>query len=145
MNASVQALSISLVSKIAHIPVIFQTEFPSAVVDFSPWLTDETTQQQFDPTSIDLGFSFPRWHPNLSCGCILLQIGFSEKLLAPTCRLVGIEATGHDYQGQHWGFSTLNDWQFEGGCLPCNSSQQQLIHIFSKIHTLFGYPAPLPQ
>lgn len=57
MNASIQALSISLVSKIAHIPVIIQTEFPSAVVDFSPWLTDETTQQKFDPTSIDLGLT----------------------------------------------------------------------------------------
>ena len=145
MNASVQALSVSLVSKIAHIPAIIQTEFPSAVVDFSPWITDESTQQRFDPNSIDLGFSFPRWHPDLNCSCILLQIGFSEKLLEPACRLVGVEATGHDNQGQYWRFSSLHNWQFEGDCLPCDVSQQQLKYIFGKIYTLFGYPAQLPQ
>ncbi|MEM9090108.1 MAG: hypothetical protein AAGC93_15320, partial [Cyanobacteria bacterium P01_F01_bin.53] len=77
MNASAQALSISVVSKIASVSAIFQSQFPSVIVDFSPWVLDEQAQKQFDPDSIDMAFSFPTWHPPLGCGCMLLQIYFS--------------------------------------------------------------------
>ncbi|MEL6470856.1 MAG: hypothetical protein AAFQ74_14095 [Cyanobacteria bacterium J06623_4] len=145
MNASEQALSIALVSKIACISTIIRAEIPAAVVDLSPWLTDCKTQQTFDPMSLDFGVSFSSSQPNLRCSCILLQVVFSEKLKRNAFKLKGIEATGHDYCGQYWRFSSLEGCQFSGMHIPTEDSQQSLRQLFSQIHVLFGYPATLPQ
>lgn len=145
MNASAHALSVDLMGKVASIPALVQAEFSSATADFSPWLMDKQSQQETDPNSVDFGFSFPGWYSDLNCACILLQVCFSKELSDPTCHLCGVRAFGHDYQGQHWQFSSLDSYQFEGGRLPSVTSQQQLKHVFNQIYTLFGYPAPLPR
>ncbi|MEM9482766.1 MAG: hypothetical protein AAGA83_03650 [Cyanobacteria bacterium P01_F01_bin.116] len=146
MNASAQALSISLTRKIANVAVMFRAEFPAAMPDLSPWLTDDFTQQHLKPTSIDLSFASLQTSDLLNCRCILLQILFSDALLEPTCRLVGIEASGHDHQGQCWSFSTEADWQFEGNRIPKNCAQQQrFVYLLQQILSLFNDPAALSQ
>lgn len=146
MNASAQALSISLTRKIANVAVMFKAEFPSVVPDLSPWLTDDITRQQMKPSSIDLSFALPHKAELLNCRCILLQILFSDALLEPTCRFIGIEASGHDHQGQCWTFSTEVDWQFEGRKIPQNQNQRKrFTHLLQQILTLFSYPTALSQ
>ena len=144
MNASTQAVSIGAMGKIASIPVLFRAEFSSAIVDFSPWTMDEQTQKHCDPNSMDFAFSFPTWHPQLNCGCILLQVYFANQLSDKNNCFYGIEASGHGHRTQYWKFSTIIDWRFSGDSLPSDVCQQQLKHIFHQIHTLFGYPASLP-
>ncbi|MEM8604790.1 MAG: hypothetical protein AAGF24_13270 [Cyanobacteria bacterium P01_H01_bin.121] len=143
MNASAQALSIQAISKVANIPILVRAEFPELAVDFSPWLTDQATQVHVDPNSIDFGFLFKRWHPGLSCSCFLLRVLLSQELTQSNCRLQGIEATGHRHRDQHWHFSSLENWQFEGERLPSESGQQQLKQVFMQIQTLFHDPASL--
>jgi len=143
MNASAQAQSISIVSKIANVSTIVNAQFPTGLVDFSPWLLDEQVQEQFDPGSIDISFSFPEWQPQLSCSCMLLQIYFFEKLQSPDRSLNRIKLTGHDYRGQHWRFSTHADWQFSGLGIPSQQQQQQLKFVVSQLHTLFGRSVPV--
>ena len=145
MNASTQARTISLVSKIANISNIFQAEYPSAIVDFSPWALDEASQREFDANSLDLSFSFPDRYSHLSCRCILLQVYFLGELQSSARILYKIKMTGHDYRGQRWRFSTHADWQFSGLGMPSEEGQQQLKSVVGQLHTLFGHPVPLPQ
>lgn len=143
MNASTQALSVDMVHKIACIPVLLRTEFPSARVDFSPWVMDERTQRLHDPDSIDFGFSFPGWHPQLNCGCILLQVYVSQSNTESDGGLYGIGASGHGMQKQFWQISGSTDWKFCGTQPPSDLCQIKLKHVFEKICTLFDYPALL--
>ena len=146
MNASAQALSIRLTRKIANVAVMVRAEFPSAIPDLSPWLTEDITRQQLSPSSIDLSFASVRESDLLDCRCILLQILFSDTLLEPSCHLVGIEASGHDYQGKCWTFSTQTDWQFKGSRIPKDPDRQtRFIHLLKQILTLFSYPTALSQ
>ncbi|MEM1253426.1 MAG: hypothetical protein AAGI69_13410 [Cyanobacteria bacterium P01_H01_bin.21] len=143
MNASTQAISIGAMSKISSVPVLFRSEFPSVIVDFSPWTMDEKTQQQYDPNSIDFAFSFLKWQPYLSCGCVLLQICFTEKFSDKNNDIYSVEVFGHGYQKQWWKFSTITNWQFDGDSVPSDDCQQQLKHICHQIHALFGQQASL--
>ncbi|MEM8602707.1 MAG: hypothetical protein AAGF24_02580 [Cyanobacteria bacterium P01_H01_bin.121] len=143
MNASAQARSIGVVSKIASIPILVRAEFPGAIADLNPWLDDPATQQQHDPLSIDFGFSFRQWHPELFCNCVLLQLQMSQDVAHVSCRLAGITATGHGQHGQHWQFSSSADWQFVGEHLPAPIAQERLLHIFNQILILFHYPAAI--
>ncbi|MEM9804866.1 MAG: hypothetical protein AAF959_06265 [Cyanobacteria bacterium P01_D01_bin.56] len=147
MNASAQALSISLTRKIANAAVMFRAEFPSAVPDLSPWLTDDITQQQLKPESIDLSFTSPHLSGLLNCRCILLEILFSAPLFEPGCRLVGIAASGHDHQGQCWTLSsTKSDWQFAGVNVPQDLHQRErFVDLLRQIVNLFNYPKALSQ
>ncbi|MEM6452113.1 MAG: hypothetical protein AAF703_17590 [Cyanobacteria bacterium P01_D01_bin.105] len=148
MNASAQALSVSVVGKIANISTIFQAQFPSASVDFSPWVLDEKAQAQFDPDSVDIAFSFPSWQPPLGCGCVLLQVYFSGDIQSPSRTLRKIKMTGHDYRGQHWWFSTYTncqgDYQFSGSCIPSDEGKRQFESVINQLRTLFGAPLPSP-
>ncbi|MEM9483589.1 MAG: hypothetical protein AAGA83_07840 [Cyanobacteria bacterium P01_F01_bin.116] len=144
MNASTQAVSIGAMSKISSISVLFRSEFPSAIVDLSPWTMDEQTQQQTDPNSLDFAFSFSRWHPLLNCGCVLLQICFTNPLSERNNSFCGIQASGYGHQGEYWQFSSMSNWQFQGKLLPSGTSQQQLIGICYKVHALFDCTASLP-
>lgn len=143
MNASIQAVSIGATSKISSVPVLFRSEFPSAIVDLSPWRMDEQDQQQYDPSSLDFAFSFADWHPYLSCGCILLQVCFVKELSERENSFHGIEASGHGHRKQYWRFSSMTDWKFHGESLPTDTCQQQLKYIFNQIHVLFGCPVSL--
>ena len=144
MNASAQALSIRLTRKIANVAVMVRAEFPSAIPDLSPWLTDDITRQQMRPSSIDLSFASAQESDLLNCRCILLQILFSDTLLEPSCHLIGIEASGHDRQENCWTLSTTKDWQFKGSRVPKDHNRQQrFIHLLEQISTLFSYPTAL--
>ncbi|MEM6255080.1 MAG: hypothetical protein AAF821_19360 [Cyanobacteria bacterium P01_D01_bin.156] len=143
MNASTQAVSIGAMSKIASIPVLFRSEFPSTNVDLSPWSMDEQTQQDWDPNSLDFAFSFSDWHAYLSCGCVLLQACFLHKLSEENNSFHGVKAYGHGYRNQYWRFSSVTDWRFYGDSLPTDTCQQQLKYIANQIHALFGCPASL--
>ena len=145
MNASTQAISIVAMSKISSIPVLFRAEFPSATADLSPWTMDEQTQQQTDPNSLDFAFSFPRWHPYLNCGCVLLQVYFVNKLSSRNNSFHGIEASGYGSHRQYWQFSSVTNWRFNGNSLPSDVCQQQLKRIFYEIHALFDCPISLPR
>ena len=148
MNASAQALSISIVRKIANVSAIVQTQFPSVLVDFSPWALDEQTQKRLDPDSIDIAFSFPTWQSHLSCGCILLQVYFAGNIQSPKRTLSRIKLTGHDWKGQNWRFSARASHQFSanfsGIYVPSSEGQQQLRVAVSQLLKLFGCPASLP-
>ena len=145
MNASTQARTIGIVSKIANISSIFQSEYPLALVDFSPWVMSEAEQREFDANSLDLSFAFPYWQPDLSCNCILLQVYYLGDLKSAAYTLGKVKMTGHGYRGQHWRFSTHADWQFSGLGIPSQQQQQQLKFVASQLHTLFGRSVPVSQ
>ena len=67
MNATSQAVTIEITTKIAHLAVLFRAEFPNAQVDLKPWLEDYQTLCQLDPHSIDLNFYFPKRQAGLNC------------------------------------------------------------------------------
>ena len=143
MNAAKQAQSIELISKIASLGVIFRVEFIQAIPDFNPWLSDPKTQSMTDPNSIDISFSLPEQHSAFYRQCILIQVRFSEALLAPNCRIIGIEATGYKRQGKQWGFSTIGDWQFEGVNQPISFYQEKFRRFSKQVFILFKDPIHL--
>ena len=143
MNAAKQAKSIELISKIASLEVIFRTEFNQAVADFNPWSSDSATQNMADPDSIDISFSFGGQHSGFHSRCILIQIRFSEALLTPNCRIIGITATGHNHQSEQWHFSTIGDWEFEGVNQPISFCQEKLRRFARQVLVLFKHPINL--
>ncbi|MEM6755043.1 MAG: hypothetical protein AAF630_18975 [Cyanobacteria bacterium P01_C01_bin.38] len=143
MNADKQTKSIELISKIATLEVIFRTEFNKAIADFSPWLSDITTQNMVDPYSIDIGFSFGGQHSGLHSRCILIQVRFSEALLSPNCRIIGITATGYNHRSEQWRFSTIGDWEFEGVNQPNSFCQEKLRRFARQVLVLFKDPIHL--
>ena len=139
MNATSQALTPELASKIAYLAVLFRAEFCDARVDFSPWLTDAETQRQLDPHSIDLSFHFLRGNVGLACGCVLMQIHFSEGLLKPACQLLAVHAHGYNRAQQQWQFSN-NNRGFTGKCLPEQEYQARFRSLVYQIVKLFEFP-----
>ena len=139
MNATSQAITPELASKIAHLAVLFRSEFSGSTVDLSPWLPDETTQCQLDPHSIDLSFHLPRHIGLLACNCVLMQVHFSEGLSLPTCQLRTIEACGYIRTEQQWQFST-EDWTFVGLLTPKIEYQAQFKNLIDRIFELFKHP-----
>ncbi|BAY81622.1 hypothetical protein NIES267_10990 [Calothrix parasitica NIES-267] len=143
MNAAKQAKSIELISKIASLEVIFKTEFSKAIADFNPFTSDSETQNTTDPNSIDISFSFPGQHSGFHSRCILIQVRFSEALLAPNCRMIGIEASGYNHQGEQWHFSTIGDWQFEGVNQPISFCEEKFRRFCRQVFILFKHPIHL--
>ena len=139
MNASSQAITPELTSKIAHLAVLFRAEFPDSRVDLSPWLTDPKTQCQLDPYSIDLSFYLPRHNNVLACRCVLMQVHFSKDLLLPTCQLKAIRASGYHCTERQWQFSTA-DWAFEGIFIPEIEHQERFNCLINRIFKLFKHP-----
>ncbi|MEM0979735.1 MAG: hypothetical protein AAGH78_05605 [Cyanobacteria bacterium P01_H01_bin.58] len=139
MNAANQAITPELVSKIANLSVLFRAEFYNARVDLSPWLTDAETQRQADPHSIDLSFHFTKGRGGLVCNCVLMQVQFSEGLLQPTCKLVGVEAKGYDRTELRWDFSTASN-SFAGKCVPDPEYQSRFRRLVRSIARLFESP-----
>ncbi|MEM6611987.1 MAG: hypothetical protein AAF652_06990 [Cyanobacteria bacterium P01_C01_bin.72] len=141
MNASSQAITPKLASRIAHLAVLFRTEFSNATVDLSPWLTDAETQSQLDPNSIDLSFYFPKHTEILACQCVFLQVYFSEDLLRPNCQLREIQAYGYSgliHPEQQWQFST-EDWTFIGSSIPETEHQERFKSLVGNTFSLFKH------
>ncbi|MEL7038323.1 MAG: hypothetical protein AAFO04_22305 [Cyanobacteria bacterium J06592_8] len=136
MNASEQANSIEVLSKIATIVNLFTSEFPDASVEFSPWVKNAETAKFEDPNSIDLAFYFQRRNFSCQSCCILMQIRLPEATEANS-RPVGIELSGHDYMGQRWRFDTNRKWEFWGTILPLPNAEQKLKQVCMIILQLF--------
>lgn len=136
MNATSQAITFDLTSKIAHLAVLFRAEFPEARVDLNPWITDTKTQHHLDPHSIDLSFHFPKRNIGLACSCVLMQVHFSGGLLLPDCQLGTIEASGFDNMKQQWRFST-EDGEFTGIFTPSEDYQTRFRYLITRIMLLF--------
>lgn len=139
MNATSQAVTIEVTTKIAHLAVLFRAEFPNARVDLKPWLADYKTQCQLDPHSIDLNFYFPKRQAGLNCSCVLMQVHFSKGLLLPTCQLSTIEACAFAFTEPQWQFST-QDWQFTGHGLPDDENQERFQYLINRVLELFHSP-----
>ena len=143
MNAANQAKSIELISKIASLEVIFRTEFNKAIADFNPFTSDRETQSTLDPYSFVIRFCILGQHSGFHSRCILIQVRFSEALLAPNCRMIGIEASGYNHQGEQWHFSTIGDWQFEGVNQPISFCQEKFRRFCRQVFVLFKHPIHL--
>lgn len=131
MNATEQAKSIELVTKIAAIASLFKQQFSLAKVDLSPWANDSCTRELVDPESIDISFNFPGVNKNITSRSVLLQIRFHEG------KLIGIESSGFGYQGKQWNHSTVDNWEFVGDFPPSAVFAAKLKQVYLKIFELF--------
>jgi hypothetical protein len=131
MNATEQAKSIEVATKIAAIASLFKRQFPVVKVDLSPWANDACTRELVDPNSIDISFNFPGVNKNITSRCILLQIRFHED------KLIGIESSGFGYQGKQWTLSTIDNWEFSGDFPPSDLFAVKLKQIYRDIFELF--------
>ncbi|MEM6592786.1 MAG: hypothetical protein AAGF66_13010 [Cyanobacteria bacterium P01_H01_bin.119] len=141
MNASSQAITPELASKIAYLAVLFRTAFPGSTVDLTPWLSDAETQCQLESCSIDLSFYLPQKVELLACRCILMQVHFSEDLLAANCQIETVQAYGYSgqiYPEEQWQFSTT-DWAFAGPSLPRGEHQERFKSLVNSIFRLFEH------
>lgn len=137
MNASEQAKSLEMVSKIAATVNLVRSEFPDLTVDFSPWLDSSETRKFDDPHSIDLGFHFVGRSFTCQSRSILMQIRLSvPDATLETAQTVRVELSGHDYTGQQWCFTT-NASDFWGIVLPLPKAQMQFKQICQQVVCLF--------
>ncbi len=132
MNATEQAKSIELATKIAAIASLFKQQFPIVKVDLSPWANDSCTRELVDPDSIDLSFNFPGVNKTITSRSVLLQIRFHEG------NLIGIESSGYGYQGKQWNLSTVDNWEFVGEFPPSLEFAGKLKQIYRQIFELFS-------
>ncbi|NMF59547.1 hypothetical protein [Pseudanabaena yagii] len=126
MNAAEQARNVDIATKIATVVNLFKTIYPAARSDLKPWVNNSDTRRLLDPDSIDLGFHFPGVSWRLRVRSILFQIRLYEDPVEGDLRAIGIEASGHDYKGERWRFSTVENWQFLGDTLPKDDGAENL-------------------
>ena len=126
VNAAEQAINVQLATKIATIVNLFKAKYPAARSDLKPWLNNSDTRKLLDPDSIDVGFHFPGVSWRLKVRSILFQIRLYEDPIDGDLRAIGIEASGHDYKGERWRFSTVENWQFVGDTIPMDDGAEKL-------------------
>lgn len=137
MNASEQAKGLEITSKIATIVNLFKQYFPDGKADLKPWQNDPDTLNLVDPDSIDIAFHFPGWSPKIQSRSILVQIRFHQDSVDQKQRLIGIETAGFNHTGEVWRFSTVDNWQLEGRCLPSQETNDKLKQFCRDIFALF--------
>lgn len=138
MNASEQARSLDMTSKIATTVNLFKAHFPDAKADLKPWKDDYDTRKIVDPDSIDIGFHFPGWSPRLQSRSLLVQIRFYRDIIEAELKLIGIEIIGFNHQGQAWRLSTVADWELEGSALPVPEIATRLKNFCRQVFELFN-------
>lgn len=138
MNAAEKVKTFELASKIAAVVNLFKAHFPDARADLKPWINDPDTRELVDPDSIDIGFHFPGWSRSLQSRSILVQIRFYEDPLDDRRRVIGVEAAGYAHQGQHWRFSTVENWRFMGANEPVPEVGEKLKHFCRQIFEVFN-------
>jgi len=138
VNASEQAKSVDLASKIAAIVSQFKAEFPDAKADLKPWANDQDTLELVDPHSIDIGFHLPGFSRRFQSRSILVQIRFHTDPLIATRRAIGTEIAGFDHRGKQWQLSTVVDWQVEGENTPQPEIQEKLRRFCRTTYDLFN-------
>ncbi|MFN5964566.1 MAG: hypothetical protein ACK46E_05405 [Pseudanabaena sp.] len=126
MNAAEQARNVDIATKIATVVNLFKTIYPAARSDLKPWINNSDTRRLLDPDSIDLGFHFPGVSWRLRVRSILFQIRLYEDPVEGDLRAIGIEASGHDYKGERWRFSTVENLKFFGDTLPKDDGAENL-------------------
>jgi hypothetical protein len=137
VNAADLATSIAAVSKISAIVNLFKATFPQVKVDLKPWLTDQQTVRFIDATSLDFAFHFADRNPTCQCHSILMQV----QLCCGGMKAIGIELSGHDFEGQQWEMSTqVEYWRFVGHNLPSVTAAVQLECICRDILAIFNHP-----
>jgi hypothetical protein len=137
VNASEQAKSLDITTKIATVVNIFKSQFPDAKADLNPWRNDPDTQNFLDPDSIDIGFHFPGWSRRSQCRSILVQIRFHQDPFDLQSRLIGIESAGFSHTGQAWRLSTINNWEFSGDSIPSPDVGEKLRNFCRQVFELF--------
>ncbi len=137
MNAAEQAIGLEVTTKIAAVVNLFKSEFPDAKADLKPWANDPETRELVDPNSIDIGFHFPGWSRRFQSRSILLQIRFHKDHLDQSDRLIGLEATAFNHQGEAWRLSTVERWQILGSCQPSAEVGEKLKHFCRQVFELF--------
>ncbi|MEE3719032.1 hypothetical protein V2H45_20005 [Tumidithrix elongata RA019] len=138
MNAAEQAKSVALASKIASLVALAKSKYPAAGINLKPWTNTPDTRKFLDPDSIDLSFHFPGVSRLLKIRSILFQIRLHEDPLEGDCRAIGIEATGHDFQGQRWRFSTVERWGFIGDTQPMPEGAEDLKDFCRTVLEIFN-------
>ncbi|WP_265264299.1 hypothetical protein [Spirulina subsalsa] len=138
MNASEQATSLTVASKIAAIVNLFKSQFPDAKADLKPWHSDPDTQEWVDPDSIDIGFHLPGWSPRFQGRSILVQIRFHQDPIEHSYRLIGVETAAFNHQGQAWRLSTVDNWQFVGQALPSPDVADKLKQFCRQVLELWN-------
>lgn len=137
MNASEQANGLEIASKIASIVNLFKQYFPDAKGDLQPWHNDPDTIDLVDPDSIDIGFHFPGWSRKIQSRSILVQIRFHHDSVENKQGLIGIDTAGFNHSGEVWRFSTVDNWQLEGRCLPVDEVREKLKDFCRGVWELF--------
>jgi hypothetical protein len=142
VNAAEQARNIDVATKIATVVNLFKTIYPAASSDLKPWLNNSATRRLLDPDSIDVSFHFPGVSWRLKVRSILFQIRLYQDPVDGDLRAIGIEASGHDFKGEQWRFSTVDNWQFSGEKLPMDDGSanlrefcRQTLEIFNRLST----------
>jgi hypothetical protein len=138
VNASEQAITFEVTSKIATVVSLFKSEFPDAKADLKPWQNDPDTRELVDPDSIDIGFHFPGWSRRFQSRSILMQIRFHEDSVDGSRRVIGVEAEGFDHRGKQWRFSTIDNWRCLGESKPVPEVGEKLKHFCRQVFELFS-------
>ncbi len=137
MNASEQAKTLEITTKIASVVNLFKQYFPDAKSDLKPWQNDPETINLIDPNSIDIGFHFPGWSRKLQSRSILVQIRFHQDPVDKIHKFIGVETAGFNHNGEVWRFSTIENWQLEGKSLPIPEVEENLKLFCRGIFELF--------
>lgn len=143
MNASEQATSINIASKIATVVNLMRSEFSDLSVDLSPclspWLNSAETRRFDDPNSIDLGFHFPGCSFTGQSRSILMQIRLPDvgETQVEGTQTVAVELSGHCHSGQQWHYATSGAEEFWGIALPLPQAQIQFKQICRQVVRLF--------
>jgi len=138
VNASQQATSIEVASKIAAVVNLFKSEFADARADLKPWQNDPDTKELVDPDSIDIGFHFPGWSRRFQCRSMLVQIRFYQDPVESSRRAIGMEIAGFNHQGLAWRFSTVENWSIVGEYQPVPEVGEKLKRFCRQVFELFN-------
>lgn len=137
MNASEQAISLDITSKIATVVHLFKSQFPDAKADLKPWHSDPETQELIDPHSIDIGFHLPGWSPRFQGRSFLVQMRFHQDPGEANQRLIGIDARVYNHQGEAWRLSTVDNWQLMGQYQPAADVAEKMKCFCRQVFELF--------
>ncbi|MEM1368354.1 MAG: hypothetical protein AAGG02_10115 [Cyanobacteria bacterium P01_H01_bin.15] len=137
MNASEQARSLEMASKIAAVVNLFKQQFPDAKSDLKPWRNDPDTREQVDPDSIDIGFHLPGWSPRYQGRSMLVQLRFYADPLETSRPLIGIEILAFNHKGVAWRLSTVQNWEIGGDYLPAQDVGERLKQFCRQVFEVF--------
>jgi len=138
MNASEQATTLELASKIAAVVNLFKFAFPDARADLEPWMNEPETQDLIDPDSIDIGFHFPGQSRSFRSRSVLVQIRLHQDPVTQAQRAIGVEILGFDHRGEQWRLPTVGNWQFLGQTKPVSEVCDLLKQFCHQIFELFN-------